>query len=133
MHEDPGTWTTYLVEHCRPGLTAEELAHSAALVRETAAALQLEGKPLRFVSSTLIPADESFLCLLEAASERLVRDTYARAGIACERISTAIEEPSAAASDCSTTARTRPAAVAPTSCAVSPLMSKPQSTEKGGE
>jgi hypothetical protein len=94
MHDQAGAWTTYLVEHYRPGGTAEELARSAAVLRQTAAALQLEGKPLRFVASTIVPDDESLLCLLEARSERLVRDTYARAGIPYERVSTAITQAS---------------------------------------
>jgi hypothetical protein len=98
MHDQAGAGTTYLVEHYRPGVTAEELARSAALVRQAAAALQLEGKPLRFVFSTIVPGDESLLCLLEAASERLVRDTYARAGIPYERVSTAITQASPAGS-----------------------------------
>ena len=46
--------------------------------------------PLRYVRSTIIPSDESCLFFVEAASERLVRDAYVRAGVDFERISTAI-------------------------------------------
>lgn len=45
---------------------------------------------MRFVRSTIVPRDESWLCVFEAASEELVRETYARAGIPFERISPAI-------------------------------------------
>ncbi len=38
------------------------------------------------------PGDESFLCVFEAASEDVVREAYARAGLSFERISTAISE-----------------------------------------
>ena len=38
------------------------------------------------------PADETLLCVLEAATEELVRETYARAGIPFERLSAVIPE-----------------------------------------
>ena len=83
---------TFLVEHYRPGLDADALRHSAARIRETALAMEREGKPVRHVRSTVVPGDEFFLCVFEAASEELVRAAYARAGIAFERISPADSE-----------------------------------------
>jgi hypothetical protein len=83
---------TYLVEHYRPGLPVEGLKEWAARVRETVEQLERDGKPVRYLRSTIVPADESFLCVLEAASEGLVRDAYAQAGIPFERISTALPE-----------------------------------------
>ena len=83
---------TFLVEHYRPGLNAEELGRCVGRVRDAVSDLQGEGKPLRFLRSTIIPRDESFLCVLEAASEQLIRTAYARAGIPFERISTAITD-----------------------------------------
>ena len=77
---------TYLVEHYRPGLQVEELRHLAARVRDAMR------EPVRFVRSTIVPGDESVLCLLEAPSEQLVREAYARAGITFERISAAIDQ-----------------------------------------
>jgi hypothetical protein len=47
---------------------------------------------VRYVRSTIVPADESLLCLLEAATEELVHETYVRAGIPFDRISPAIPE-----------------------------------------
>lgn len=81
---------TYLVEHFRPGLHAEELTRHASRVRDTADEMEREGKPVRHVRSTIVPVDESFLCIFEAASEELVREAYARAGITFERISAAV-------------------------------------------
>lgn len=81
---------TYLVEHYRPGLTVEGLKQWAARVRETAVEMEREGKSIRYLRSTIVPADESLLCVLEAASEQLVRDTYVRAGIPFERLSAVI-------------------------------------------
>jgi len=83
---------TYLVEHYRPGLTVDELRRWAGLVRETAASMEREGKPVRYLRSTIVPADETLLCVLEAAREELVREAYARAGVPFERLSTVIPE-----------------------------------------
>ena len=83
---------TYLVEHYEPGLDVDELRRWAAHLRDTVAALECEGKPIRYLRSTIVPRDESFLCVLEAASDELVREAYTRAGISFERISTAISE-----------------------------------------
>jgi Protein of unknown function (DUF4242) len=82
----------YLVEHYRPGLSADGLRRWATRVRATVDELEREGKAVRFVRSTIVPADESLLCILEAGSEELVREAYGRAGIPFERISVAIPE-----------------------------------------
>jgi hypothetical protein len=78
---------TYLVEQYRPGLTVDGLKQWAARVREATRELEREGKPVRYLHSTIVPADESLLCVLEAASEALVREAYARAGLPFERLS----------------------------------------------
>jgi Protein of unknown function (DUF4242) len=83
---------TYLVEHYRPGLQLEELDHAVVRVRDAVSDLEREGKRVRFRRSTIVPADESFLCVIEAASEELVREAYARGGIPFERISNAIDQ-----------------------------------------
>jgi Protein of unknown function (DUF4242) len=83
---------TYLVEHYRPGVEVDVFKQWAARVRDTAAAMEGEGKPVRYVRAAIVPADESLLCVLEAADEELVRATYARAGIPFERLSTVIRE-----------------------------------------
>jgi hypothetical protein len=83
---------TYLVEHYRPGLTVDGLRQWAARVRDTAVEMEREGKSIRYLRSTIVPADESLLCVLEAASEQLVRETYARSGIPFERLSAVIPD-----------------------------------------
>jgi len=83
---------TYLVEHYRPELQPEQLKCAAARVRATALEMEGEGKPVRHVCSTIVPVDESFLCVFEAASEELVREAYARAGVPFERVSMAISD-----------------------------------------
>ena len=53
---------TYLVEHYRPGFTVEALQQCAARIRVAADEMGREGKPVRYVRSTIVPADESLLC-----------------------------------------------------------------------
>jgi hypothetical protein len=84
----------YLIEHYAPGLTVKGLGCWAARVRETAVAMEREGRPVRYLRSTIVPADEALLCVLEAGSEELVREVYARAGVPFERLSVAIADES---------------------------------------
>ena len=90
--EDAEARRTYLVEHYRPGLTTESFKQWAGRVRDTAVAMEGEGKPVRYLHSTIVPADESLLCVLEAANEGLVRELYARTGIPFERLSAVVPE-----------------------------------------
>jgi len=83
---------TFLVEHYLPGLGADELRNWAANVREAIVELELAGNAVRYVRSTIVPADESLLCFLEASSDAVVRKAYAHAEIPFERISVALPE-----------------------------------------
>jgi hypothetical protein len=90
---------TYLVEHYRPGYTAERLEEWAARVRVAAAGIAHEGEPVRYLGSTIVPTDESLLCLLEAPSDDLVRAVYARAGLPFERLTAVISDDSPSKAD----------------------------------
>ena len=80
----------YLIEYYGPSRDAAELNSSSARVRQTVLEMERAGEPVHYVSSTIVPRDESFLCLIEAASESIVAEVYARAGVPFERISAAI-------------------------------------------
>jgi len=85
---------TYLVERYLPeaaGLGPNDIAGRA---EAAAAAMRLEGVPIRYLGSTLAPADESCLCVFEAPTEQAVRETNDRAGLAYERIVEAVLAPS---------------------------------------
>jgi uncharacterized protein DUF4242 len=84
------TRKTFLVEHYRPGRDVAQLSSSITRVREIVAHMERAGEPVRYLSATIVPADESFFCLIEAASEEVVSDAYRRADIPFERISAAI-------------------------------------------
>ncbi len=81
---------TYLVEHYRPGLEVEGFRRCALQVRGAAVELARDGKAVRYLRSTIVPGDEALLCVLEAADEELVRETYARAGVTFERLSVVV-------------------------------------------
>jgi hypothetical protein len=83
-------WETYLVEQYRPGLSIDELRGAAGLVHAAVTQMEREGSTVRFVCSTIVPQDEALLSLFEATSEGLVREAHARAGVAFERISSAV-------------------------------------------
>jgi len=84
------TRKTFLVEHYRPGRDVAQLSRSIALIRAVVEEMEKAGEPVRYLSATIMPGDESFFCLIEAASEEVVSDVYERADVPFERISTAI-------------------------------------------
>jgi hypothetical protein len=88
------TQQAYLVEHYRPSSSAADLLEVATRVRNAVDELEREGRPLRFRHATVVATDESFLCVVEAASEDLVRIAYERASVTVERISAARTEQS---------------------------------------
>ena len=77
---------TYLVEHYWPGVTAAKLRAAAAAVRSAADEMAEEGNAVRYLHLTLVPRDETALCLVAAASAEFVEEAYTRAGVPFERI-----------------------------------------------
>jgi hypothetical protein len=82
------------VESYHSGLRAEELQKMVSRIREAISEMSADGKAIRHVSSMIVPTDESFLCLIDAASEQYVRVAYERAGFSYQRISPALTEDS---------------------------------------
>jgi hypothetical protein len=82
---------TYLVEHYRPGVTADELVQRVAGIQD---ALRVLGpdRPARFLGSVAVPADEALLVVLSAASEQQVLDAYQQIGTTFDRISVAVAD-----------------------------------------
>ncbi len=91
-HVGPDGLQAYLVEHYRPGLSVTGLATLAALVRDAAGAMQSEGRPVRYLQSTIVPADEALLTVFESATEELVHEVYARAEVPFDRMGAVISE-----------------------------------------
>lgn len=84
---------TFLVEHYWPGVTAAEFGAAAERLRTSADALAREGRPVRYLHSTLVLRDEAGFCVLAAESQALVEEVYARARVGFERVLDAIDWP----------------------------------------
>lgn len=82
--------TSYLVERYWPGVTSE--LHAAAVRRGRLAAAELrgEGRVVTYVRSTLVPEQETVLCVFEADSPDVVRELNERADIPLDRITEAV-------------------------------------------
>lgn len=91
MAEAKSSWNTFLVEHYWPGVTESEFGAAAERVRSSADELAGEGKPVRYLHSTLVPEDEAAFCVLAAESRALVEEAYARAGVTFERVLDAVD------------------------------------------
>jgi hypothetical protein len=76
---------SYLVECYWPGVSAVELAAVAGRAQEAARELRRQGRELRFLSSILIPSDETIFCFFEG-DEADVRLASERAGVPYERV-----------------------------------------------
>jgi hypothetical protein len=89
----PGTpaVTTYVVEHYWPGITADAFRSAVKQVRATARAMARGGAPIRYLHSTLVPADEAAFCVFNATSSELIEHLYTRAGVRFDRIVAALE------------------------------------------
>jgi hypothetical protein len=78
--------TIFLVEHYAPGSDVERLRAAAARVRAA------ERGRVRLLQATIVPDDDSLLCLVAAPSKSVVRTTCERAGVAPDRISVAVPD-----------------------------------------
>ena len=83
--------TTYLVEQYSPGITTDAFRETTERVRTTAQAMARSGTAIRYLHSTMVPADEAAFFVLDAASIELVEQLYARAGIRFDRIVPALD------------------------------------------
>jgi hypothetical protein len=83
--------TTYVVECFWPDVTDAETDRAAERARLSAEALTLEGTPVRFVRSVLLPSDDVVFFVFDGDSEDAVGEASDRAGIRYERILVARE------------------------------------------
>lgn len=82
--------TTYLVERYWPGVSQADLAAAVLRARRSAATMLRQGKRVRYVQATLVPDQETVLCLIEAESAELVAELNERARIPYDRIAEAV-------------------------------------------
>jgi hypothetical protein len=80
----------YVVERYLPGVSrARVLASLEDLARATRG-MRHEGTSVRYLSSTIVPAEEACFCQFDAPSEEAVVEANRRAGLAFDRIVAAI-------------------------------------------
>jgi hypothetical protein len=75
----------FLVEAYLPS-SAGALEQAPASARRAAELAAREGVAVRYLRTTLVPADETCLHLFEAPSVAVMEAVAARAGLACDRI-----------------------------------------------
>ncbi len=81
----------YLVERYWPGVTERELRAAVSRVGRALADLARRGISVRYLKSTLVPGEESVLCLFEGSSADDVAEANRRAGVQFDRISPVID------------------------------------------
>jgi hypothetical protein len=84
---------TYVVECYLPVATRDCLLALSAQAAEGAARMTARGRAVRYLGSTLIPADEMGFCLFDASSESDVAEASRAAGVSFYRISEALHAP----------------------------------------
>ena len=82
---------TYLVEVYVPRSRSEEARAAGLRTRDAARALSQEGVPVRYVSTTLLPDDETCFHLIEAPTSADAEEVCRRAALWRARIVPAIE------------------------------------------
>jgi len=113
----PNPRTVFLIEHYRPGHGVEQLWHC---VHQIEVQMQ-QSTGASLLCSIIVPADEAFLLLVAATSEKAVQVAYARAGTTLDRISTAL-------ADIAVPPTTRPSPGAPAPAGSAPAAAPIQTT-----
>ena len=81
----------YMVDRDLPGITLEQLAGAQKSAIETCQQFTADGKPVRYIRSTFVPADSHCMCLFEAADPDLVKKVNEEAKIPYTKISEALD------------------------------------------
>ena len=83
----------YVVERYLPGLDQRRLLRMLGSLGHVTEELRAEGTEVRYIGSTIVPADEACFCQFEGASEAAVAEANERAGVPFARIVAAITVP----------------------------------------
>jgi hypothetical protein len=76
----------YTVELHRPETGWTDLQAATARVRQVAAEMRREGRPVRFLRSIFVPEDGACFFLFEGPTRKSVRDAAARAGLGVQQL-----------------------------------------------
>jgi hypothetical protein len=81
----------YLVERKQPGLSIDQLYAAQSAAIEMSRRFTAEGKPARYIRTTLVSGEGRCLTLFEASSAKLVQELHEAAQITFDRIIEALE------------------------------------------
>ena len=91
MHSEQGkAVSTFVVERYWPGVSAASLEAAVSRGGRSAAEMRREGRHVRYLHSTLVPADETVFCFFEAAERQDVLELNERADLPFDRIVEAV-------------------------------------------
>jgi hypothetical protein len=76
----------FLIEHYLPGATRRDVREASSRLAKATDELAAAGEPLRYLGSTVVPAEESCFSRFESGSEALVRRALDAAQVAFARI-----------------------------------------------
>jgi hypothetical protein len=81
----------YLVERKQPETSIEQLAATQRAAIEMSQRFTAEGKPARYIRTTLVPSESRCLTLFEAPNAKVVQEVNEAAQIPFDRIIEALE------------------------------------------
>jgi hypothetical protein len=81
----------YLVERKQPEISIEQLAATQRAAVEMSQRFTAEGKPARYIRTTLVPSESRCLTLFEAPNAKVVQEVNEAAQIPFDRIIEALE------------------------------------------
>jgi Nickel responsive protein SCO4226-like len=87
----PSSTRRFLVERYSPELTVERMRAGEARARRAAAALTRAGRPVRYIGSLVVEAEETVFSVFEAESPDVIADVNRRAGLPFDRVVPVIE------------------------------------------
>lgn len=85
-----GPVSTFVAERYWPGVSAASLEAAVSRSNRSAKEMRREGRHIRYVRSTLVPADETVFCFFEAADLQEVVELNERAELSFDRIVEAV-------------------------------------------
>lgn len=91
MARELGGVPRFVGESYPVGISRENLTAATRRAGLVAAQMRAEGSQIRFVKSTLMPADDTLMCLFDATSADLVMQLSRRAELPIERVIEAVE------------------------------------------
>jgi hypothetical protein len=81
----------YMVERDLPGITMEQLAGAQQAAIKKSKEFTAEGRPVRYIRTTFVPAEAKCMCLFEGPSAKLVEDVNKAANIPYVRVVEALD------------------------------------------